>query len=74
MQFDFTLDLTADEMRRRAEVVKALGPDWDPIAAMHDEERAHELLYSNLDAEQQATFDMLVAEGVLPDRSDRDAA
>lgn len=74
MQFDFTLDLAADEMRRRAEAVKALGPDWDPIAAMHDEERAHALLYSNLDAEQQATFDMLVAEGVLPGRGDRDAA
>ncbi|WP_405779655.1 DUF6400 family protein [Streptomyces sp. NBC_00859] len=62
----FTLDLTLDETRRRAEVLAALGPDWDPVAALRGEEEAYALLYSGLDAEQQRTYDMLVAAGVLP--------
>ncbi|MEG3627675.1 DUF6400 family protein [Streptomyces poriticola] len=68
----FTLDLTLDEARRRAEVVAALGPDWDPVAALQSEEAAHELLYSGLDAEQRRTYAMLVEAGVLPGRG-RDA-
>ncbi|MGW7364714.1 DUF6400 family protein [Streptomyces sp. NPDC054841] len=62
----FTIDLTFEEARRRAEVVAALGPDWDPVAALQGEEAAYTLLYSGLDADQQRTYDMLVAAGVLP--------
>ncbi|MEV6654342.1 DUF6400 family protein [Streptomyces sp. NPDC051219] len=62
----FTIDLTFEEARRRAEVVAALGPDWDPVTALHDEEAAYALLYSGLDADQQRTYDMLVAAGVFP--------
>ncbi|WP_405945348.1 DUF6400 family protein [Streptomyces sp. NBC_00932] len=62
----FTMDLTFDESRRRAEVVAALGPEWDPVEALRGEDEAYALLYSGLDAEQQSTYDMLVAAGVLP--------
>ncbi|MGW8666484.1 DUF6400 family protein [Streptomyces niveus] len=62
----FVIDLTFEEARRRAEVVSALGPEWDPVAAMRGEDEAYALLYSGLDAEQQRTYDMLVAAGVLP--------
>ncbi|NBM17896.1 DUF6400 family protein [Streptomyces sp. GC420] len=62
----FTIDLTFEEARRRAEVVTALGPDWDPAAALEGEDAAYALLYSGLDADQQRTYDMLVAAGVLP--------
>ncbi|MGW7487284.1 DUF6400 family protein [Streptomyces sp. NPDC054786] len=62
----FELDLVAHEARRRAEVVAALGDTWDPIAVMEGEDEAYRLLYSGLDAEQQATYDMLVAADVLP--------
>lgn len=62
----FTIDLTAEEARRRAEVVAALGPEWDPLAVLRAEEAAHALLYSGLDAEQQRIHAMLVAAGVLP--------
>ncbi|MFF1394550.1 DUF6400 family protein [Streptomyces sp. NPDC058287] len=62
----FTIDLTFEEARRRAEVVAALGPDWDPVAVLRGEDEAHALLYSGLDAEQQRTYDLLVAAGVLP--------
>ncbi|MET7856354.1 DUF6400 family protein [Streptomyces sp. NPDC005318] len=61
----FTIDLTFEEARRRAEVVAALGPDWDPVAALKGEDEAYALLYSGLDAEQQRTYDLLVAAGVL---------
>ncbi|MEV7426239.1 MULTISPECIES: DUF6400 family protein [unclassified Streptomyces] len=62
----FDIDLTFEEARRRTEVVAALGPDWDPVAALRGEDEAYALLYSGLDAEQQRTYDMLVAAGVLP--------
>ncbi|MET7301247.1 DUF6400 family protein [Embleya sp. NPDC005575] len=62
----FTIDLTFEEARRRAEVVAALGPDWDPVAAIRSEDEAFALLYSGLDPEQQRIHDMLVAAGVLP--------
>jgi uncharacterized protein DUF6400 len=64
----FTVDLAAHEMLRRAHVLDALGPDWDPVAALRGEEAAYELLYSGLDAEQRRIHDDLVAVGVLPDR------
>ncbi|WP_106409475.1 DUF6400 family protein [Streptomyces odonnellii] len=62
----FTIDLTIEEARRRAEVVAALGPGWDPVAVLRGEDEAYALLYSGLDAEQQRTYDLLVADGVLP--------
>ena len=63
----FDLDLTLDEGRRRAEVVAALGPDWDPVEVLRGEQEATALLYSGLDAEQQRIHDELVAAGVLPE-------
>ncbi|MEV4915710.1 DUF6400 family protein [Streptomyces tirandamycinicus] len=63
----FEIDLTFEEARRRAEVVAALGPDWDPVAALEGEQAAYALLYSGLDAGQRRTYDMLVATGVLPE-------
>ncbi|MGW7577770.1 DUF6400 family protein [Streptomyces sp. NPDC054765] len=62
----FELDLAAHEARRRTEVLAALGDTWDPLAVMEGEESAYRLLYSDLDAQQQDTYDMLVAAGVLP--------
>ncbi|WP_328463629.1 DUF6400 family protein [Streptomyces sp. NBC_00448] len=62
----FAIDLTFEEARRRAEVVAALGPDWDPMAVLRGEDEAYALLYSGLDADQQRTYDLLVAAGVLP--------
>ncbi|GAA1301778.1 hypothetical protein Psi02_29260 [Planotetraspora silvatica] len=62
----FEIDLTLEEARRRAEVVTALGSDWNPMEAMRAEEAAYDALYSDLDAQQQETYDMLVAAGVLP--------
>ncbi|MER8236446.1 DUF6400 family protein [Streptomyces sp. NPDC101490] len=62
----FHIDLTSEEARRRAEFVAALGPGWDPVAVLREEEAAHALLYSGLDEEQQGLYAMLVAAGVLP--------
>ncbi|MFE6689817.1 DUF6400 family protein [Streptomyces sp. NPDC057743] len=63
---NFEFDLAGHEARRRAEVLAALGDTWDPAAALADETAAQRLLYSGLDADQQATYAMLVAAGVLP--------
>lgn len=62
----FAIDLTAEETRRRAEVMAALGPDWDPVEVLRGEQEAYALLYSGLDEEQRRTYDELVAAGVLP--------
>ncbi|MER6122062.1 DUF6400 family protein [Streptomyces sp. NPDC001795] len=62
----FEMDLTADEARRRAEFLAAMGPDWDPMAALEGEDAAYRMLYSGLDDEQQEIYDRLVAAGVLP--------
>lgn len=70
----FDVDLSAHEMLRRAHVLDALGPDWDPVAALRGEEEAYALLYSGLDADQQRVHDDLVAAGVLPRRGDGHAA
>ncbi|MFE2293127.1 DUF6400 family protein [Streptomyces sp. NPDC059452] len=70
----FTIDLTFEEARRRTAVVAALGPDWDPMAALRGEDEAYALLYSGLDADQQRTYDRLVAAGVLPDKDPGRAA
>jgi hypothetical protein len=67
--FEFAYDLTLDEARRRSAVLEAIGDDWDPIAVLAEEEKAYELLYSDLDAEQQRIYDELVSAAVLPDRT-----
>jgi hypothetical protein len=66
---DFSYDLTLDEARRRSAVLEAIGDDWDPIAVLAEEQRAYDMLYSDLDAEQQRMYDELVRAGVLPDRT-----
>jgi hypothetical protein len=60
---DFAYDLTLDEARRRAAVLEAIGDDWDPVAVLAAENEAYELLYSNLDDEQQRIYDELVSAG-----------
>lgn len=66
---EFAYDLTLDEARRRSAVLEAIGHDWDPITALAQEQRAEEMLYANLDDEQQRIYDDLVRAGVLPDRT-----
>ena len=70
----FSYDLTLDEARRRAAVLEAIGDDWDPIQVLAEEEKAYEMLYSGLDADQQRIYDELVSAGVLPDRTVRGVA
>ncbi|TQK51191.1 hypothetical protein FBY35_1585 [Streptomyces sp. SLBN-118] len=65
---EFEIDLTRDEVRRRAAVIEAVGDDWDPVAVLEGEQEAYRLLYSNLDSGQQETYDRLVAAGVLTGR------
>lgn len=66
---NFAHDLTLDEARRRSAVLEALGENWDPIAVLAEEQKAYEMLYSDLDDEQQRIYDALVHEGVLPGRA-----
>ncbi|WP_169926933.1 DUF6400 family protein [Mycobacterium mantenii] len=66
---DFAYDLTLDEARRRSAMLEAIGDDWDPIAVLREEEKAYDMLYSNLDEEQQRVYDELVHAGVLPERT-----
>jgi uncharacterized protein DUF6400 len=66
---DFAYDLTLDEARRRSAMFEAMGDDWNPIAVLADEEKAYDMLYSNLDDEQQRVYDELVRARVLPERS-----
>lgn len=65
--FDFAHDLTLDEARRRSAVLEAIGDDWDPVAVLTEEEKAYDMLYSDLDDEQQRVYDELVRAGVLPE-------
>lgn len=66
---NFAYDLTLDEARRRSAMVEAMGDDWDPIAVLAEEDQAYDMLYSNLDDEQQRVYDELVRAGVLPERT-----
>ena len=66
---DFAYDLTLDEARRRSAVLEAIGDDWDPVAVLAEEQKAYEMLYSDLDEEQQRVYDELVRAGVLPSRT-----
>jgi hypothetical protein len=63
---EFAYDLTLDEARRRSAVLEAIGDDWDPITALAEEQKAYDMLYSDLDEEQQRIYDELVNAGVLP--------
>lgn len=65
---EFAYDLTLDEARRRAAILEAIGDDWDPVEVLAQEDRAYAMLYSDLDDEQQRTYDDLVAAGVLSNR------
>lgn len=67
-ELDFAYDLTLDEARRRSLVLEAIGDDWDPVAVLAEEDKAYEMLYANLDEEQQRVYDALVSAGVLPER------
>jgi hypothetical protein len=67
--FEFAHDLTLDEARRRTAVLEAIGDDWDPIAVLAEEQAAYDMLYSDLDEEQQRIYDELVRVGVLPSRT-----
>jgi hypothetical protein len=64
---DMAFDLTLDEARRRAAVLQAIGEDWNPVAVLAEEELAYDMLYADLDPDQQRIYDELVAAGVLPD-------
>ena len=66
---EFAYDLTLDEARRRSAVLEAIGGDWDPIAVLAEEQKAYDMLYSDLDEEQQRVYDELVRAGVLPERT-----
>lgn len=70
----FEMDLTMDEVRRRAHVLEAIGDGWDPGAVLRGEREAYALLYSGLDAEQQRIYEQLVRAGVLPEQEPGDAA
>ena len=59
-----SFDLAAHEQRRLAAVLAA-SPDLDVLAVLESEAQAHRMLYSGLDAEQQATYRLLVEAGVL---------
>jgi hypothetical protein len=63
----FNIDLTVHEGARLAAVLDALGPHWDPTQIHADEAEAHRMLYAHLDPDQQAAYDLLVADGTLPD-------
>ena len=65
---DLYYDLTLDEARRRTAVLEAIGDDWDPIAVLAEENKAYDMLYSDLDEDQQRIYDELVGAGVLPER------
>jgi len=66
---EFAYDLTLDEARRRSAVLEAIGDEWDPTAVLAEEEKAYDMLYSDLDEEQQRIYDELVSARVLPDRT-----
>jgi hypothetical protein len=67
----FIIDLTTHEGTRLAAVLDSLGPHWDPAEIYAGETEAHRLLYSNLDPDQQAAYDVLIAAGALPDTPER---
>ncbi len=67
----FNIDLTAHEGTRLAAVLDALGPHWDPTEIYAGEAEARRMLYAHLDPDQQTAYDVLIADGVLPDIPER---
>src|SRR5262249_35868944 len=67
----FTIDLTLHEGIRLAAVLDALGPDWDPVEVYAGEAEAARLLYADLDLNQQAVYNVLIAVGALPGMPER---
>ena len=65
---EMAFDITLDEARRRTAVLEAIGDDWDPVAVLAEEDKAYDMLYSDLDEDQQRVYDELVSAGVLPER------
>ncbi len=63
----FDIDLTAHEGTRLAAVLDAIGPHWDAAEVYTGETEAYRMLYSSLDVDQQSSYDLLVAEGAIPD-------
>lgn len=63
----FNIDLAVHESTRLAAVLDALGWHWDPNEIYTGEAEAHRMLYAHLDPDQQAAYDLLIADGVLPD-------
>jgi hypothetical protein len=63
----FDIDLTMHEGVRLTVVLNALGPHWDPVEVYTGEAEAHRMLYADLDADQQAVYKLLIADGALPD-------
>jgi hypothetical protein len=62
---EFSIDLTGHEITRQALVAEHV--DWMAEAnARSAEILAWKMLYSNLDEHQQETYDMLVANSILP--------
>ncbi|MEU6837246.1 DUF6400 family protein [Streptomyces rubiginosohelvolus] len=59
--------VSAEEARRRAEVVAALGPDRDPVAALRSENGPTPCSIRAWTPSSSAVTDRLVAAGVLPD-------
>ena len=65
---DFAYDLTLDEAAAHG----SAGGDWGRLGSHRcagREEKAYDMLYSDLDDEQQRIYDELVSAGVLPDRT-----
>lgn len=58
-------DLSADERVRLAHAIEACGDSWDPVSMLEGEAIAHRMLYSDLDDEQRAVYDMLRDTGVM---------
>ncbi len=58
-------DVGQEDLRRRSLVIEAMGDEFDPTEIFRGEQKADELLFSNLDEEQQETYDMLKEHGVL---------
>jgi hypothetical protein len=67
----FNVDLTAHEAARLAAVLDALGSHWDPTEIYVGETEARRMLYTHLDADQQAAYDVLIANDVLPKPPER---
>jgi hypothetical protein len=63
----FALDLTAHEDARLTAVLDALRPHCNPPNIYTGEAPAHHLRYAHLDPDQQATYEVLLAAGALPE-------